>query len=296
MPDFVEGGGRNPPYHESFLENIVNVSWQSTGGVFVSGDFCCYQRYVKIPRWDSPQDWTMLGHLGLSDGGSTFSSTYGKVGNTPVFLIGGNGPRGHAILRSTNGSDWEFVLHMVLPNARAGSIHGLFWDGKMFYASPNFAGDQTGYQCYYSPDGKSWFLARDSFNKYCSVGVLPGVPDGIYGYDPIADVLIGSYKMLMWLDEDVGPTSSAYIIANATSNQPRTFAIDIGLTYLGAVAYVGGIWMAGGFGPDGEGGNTSTTLSSLDGGHSWFVSTAGHGINPFDDQIETIIGAPIGDF
>jgi hypothetical protein len=298
----AEGGGPRPPYHESFLENIVNVSWQTTGGVFVSGDFCCYQRYTKIPRWDSPQVWTMLGHLGLGDGGSTFSSTYGKVGNTPVFLIGGNTQNSeHAVLRSTDGVEWEFVIKQDLPGATDNSVRGLFWDGKLFYVTQHGEGEERNRnkRCFYSPDGKKWYFAEKSFTEYCNY-VLPGVPDGIYGYDSRTDMVIASYKFLRWYDEDDSDSSSAYVITNATTNSQEIFQIDVGLSYVGAVAYVGGIWMAGGYGRIYEDDilikTTSMTTCSLDGGQSWFISTAGHGFNPFDDAIETIVGAPIRHF
>ena len=49
------------PFHESFLERIVGVNFGQTGGVFVSGDFCCFERYVKIPTWDAEQKWIMRG-------------------------------------------------------------------------------------------------------------------------------------------------------------------------------------------------------------------------------------------
>ena len=67
-----EGGGPNPPYKESFLENIVAVGWGGTGGVFVSGDFCCYQRYTKLEDNKSFDfGWFGLGSLAFGDAGGT---------------------------------------------------------------------------------------------------------------------------------------------------------------------------------------------------------------------------------
>jgi hypothetical protein len=65
--------------------NIVDVGWGGSGAVFVVV-ILLFQRYVKIPRWDSDQDSVGLTSVAFGDGGGTFGSSYGFVnGTTPHF-------------------------------------------------------------------------------------------------------------------------------------------------------------------------------------------------------------------
>lgn len=272
-----EGGGPNPPYKESFLENIVAVGWGGSGGIFVSGDFCCYQRYTRLE--DNKSDdfrWFGLGSLAFGDLGGTESSSYGKTSQGPVFLIGGH--RGgaedsHVLMRSTDGYKWD-------SNVAYGDVftEQLVWDKdeRRFYAGGPVGLDY----CSYSPDGLRWYLSVTDFHTHCK-GIMTGTPDGIYGYDSRNDLLI--YP-------DGG---EAWAVVNASSGDAESFPIWVGIESVYTIAYVGGIWMAGG----GSGGTgNSMTTCSLDGGNFWFYSTVGDLDMTGDYAVTTMVGAPIQDF
>src|SRR5262249_7185930 len=152
---------------------------------------------------------------------------------------------------------------------------------------------------YYSADGLNWFFAFAAFEDYC-IGILQGVEDGKYGYDKGQDLVITTGNVLPDINSNI-----AVAITNA-STKPEYFEIDVGLDVCQCVAYMGGIWMAGGRGihiPDKDGNilpsNFSGTTSSVDGGYTWFPSTYGAISNesgespPEGFQIETISPAPL---
>ena len=109
---------------------------------------------------------------------------------------------------------------------------------------------------------------------------MPGVPDGVYGYDYAHDLLI--YPMY----------GEAFAVVNASQADAEEFPIFTGLTNCFAIAYVGGVWMAGGGGGMGAFDMDSVTTCSLDGGNFWFYSTVGDlGMNG-DYAVTTMIAAP----
>lgn len=297
--DYAEGGGRLPPYKESFFENIVGVSWHSTGGIFVSGDFCCYQRAARMEKNDSPQNWVPLGTLQFTPGGGTFASTYAKIGNLPTFVIGGHdGNRSSIIMRSHDGLKWEFVWR----KANEG-IESLVWDPdeKRFYA---WYGDENslGKLCYYSPDGLRWFQSLTYFDDHCK-GFVRGVADGVYGYDPANDILIFPGSPLHGQDLDaVGLAQflGVYVIVDASTKFAQIYKVDTGLRENACVAYVGGIWIAAGTAPvatDLFGYQPrSGTATSIDGGANWEVVSQGPLKMSGDWDVTTVIGAPIQHF
>lgn len=277
--DYAEGGGRLPPYKESFLENIVNVSWQGTGGVFVSGDFCCYQRYTRLENNKSDRfRWLALHSLAFGDGGGTESSSYGKTVNGPVFLLGGHGGiHGHSggvLMTSNDGYRWiEQIAGWYFDN-----ISGLVWDvnEKRFYATD---GSST---CIYSSDGIHWAVSGTAFEEHCRNPL--GAPDGFYGYDKSNDMVIYPKH------------GEAIVITNASTMDAEEFPINVGMSQVNAINFTGGIWMAGGGRSGGDLTYVSITTTSLDGGNHWFYTTAGDLGMTGDFQITTLIGAPIQDF
>lgn len=272
MPQ-LEGGGPHPPYKESFLENIVNVSWQELGGVFVSGDECCYQRYTRLEDNKSFNfKWLGLGSLAFGDGGTTVASSYGftKAGK-PTFLIGGSGHGGGVLMMSNDGYKWT--------NVQAGPVMGnhisnLVWDKeeKRFYCDVG-----EGMRPYYSDDGTYWYYSGTHFADHCKNPL--GAPDGVYGYDKSQDVVIY-------------PTGDgAVAVVDASTPFAQEFGIWVGLDFVGAITYRGGIWMAGGS----TGGDFATTVS-LDGGNFWFYSTVGAMNMTGNYEIFTMVSAPLRDF
>jgi hypothetical protein len=268
-----EGGGPNPPYKESFLENIVGVGWGGSGGVFISGDFCCFQRYTKLEDNKSMDfGWFGLGSMAFGDLGGTESSTYAKTPWGPVFLIGGH--RGgeydaNILMRSTDGYKWD--------SQGVGGViftDNLVWDEdeRRFYA-----GDSDGYYCSYSSDGVYWYISGTEFHTHCK-GIMTGTPDGVYGYDKRHDLLI-------YPDQ-----GEAWAVVNASRGDAESFPVWVGIDAVFTIAYVGGIWMAGG------GMDTSMTTCSLDGGNFWFYSTVGDLDMNGDYAVTTMVGAPIKDF
>jgi hypothetical protein len=271
-----EGGGPNPPYKESFLENIVAVGWGGTGGIFVSGDFCCYQRYTRLEDNKSMDfGWFGLGSMAFGDLGGTESSTYGKTAGGPVFLLGGH--RGgeydaNVLMRSTDGYKWQ--AQGVGPVIYTDNL--VFdWDEKRFYA----AGPSATGACAYSSDGIYWFISGTPFEKHCK-GIMPGVPDGVYGYDYAHDLLI--YPM----------QGEAFAVVNASQSDAEEFPVFTGLTNCFTIAYVGGVWMAGGGGGMGAFDMGSVTTCSLDGGNFWFYSTVGDLGMTGDYAVTTMVSAP----
>jgi hypothetical protein len=333
------------PFRESFLERIVGVNWTGTSGaVFVSGDFCCFERYVKIPRFDAEQNWVGLGSLDFTGGGGTFASTYAKVAGKPVFLIGGHGTgplmSGGLIMRSTDGLNWETVLH------GGGIVSGDEITGLVWNPRPSGQEQLAGHGAFFanilgglnrpvrSIDGITWDYSFTDFASNCT-GLLPGVPDGVYGYDEAQDLLIfpgessvpnikDIYDMLGIDYSTSQATAFAFPNASFSLLDKIPFGINgftevpaaIGdpdqrpvkkkweLTDIICINFCGGIWMAAGGGflgdpaaPSGERGNTSMTASSIDGGNTWFLSTYGEiGDTTSDFFVETIIGAPVQDF
>jgi len=298
------------PFHESFLERIVGVGWGGSGAVFVSGDLCCFERAVKIPKWDAEQDWKGLGPMEFSPGGGTEGSSYGLSSKgIPIFVIGGEGypdfMQGRnvpIIMRSFDGFQWEFIqFQSSYPDIKA--ISDFVWDDdeKRFYANPT---DNTGQasRAIYSPTGKEWFYAYGTFEEHCK-GYFKATPDGVYGFNPASDTIIypgsGALDGVPVLPRSGSPVVS--IILNAHSKDRKEIVANTGLNRCSAVAFCGGIWMAGGYGilVD-ESGTTvaqgSATVSSLDDGQTWFLSTAGTIGMTGNYEIWTISGGPIKDF
>jgi hypothetical protein len=270
-----EGGGPRPPYHESFLENIIAVNWGApTGGIFVSGDFCCYQRYTRLEDNKSANfKWIGLGSMAFTDGGGTVSGSYAKTAGGPVFLLGGHrgGVGGGVLMRSTDGYSWTAMQAGPL---MGDDISALVWDKqeKRFYLDPG-----GGQRPYYSADGIYWFYSGTHFEDHCKNPL--GAPDGVYGYDKKNDVVIYPYN------------NEAVAIVNASTMDAEEFTIWVGLDFVYAINFTGGIWMAGG----GAGGDSATT-TSLDGGNFWFYSTTGSLNMTGDYDITVMLGAPIKDF
>jgi hypothetical protein len=284
MPDFIEGGGPRPPYHESFLENIVNVHWQSVGGVFVSGDECCYERYTRYPDNKKVLSWIGLGPMSFTTGGTTLASAYGKTKDGPVFLMGGstNKVGGATIMRSTDGYTWTTPFGHV--NGVFDNVSALVWDEKAnrFFALISSFSDTAGTKYVaYSPDGIFWFFSGDNFFDHCH-GIIPDTPMGVYGYDSSADVII-------YPDGE----GNAIAVVNASFMDAEEFMIWTGVPYVSCVAYAGGIWHAGGgtthF-------NSSITATSLNGGEDWVYSTFGNIGMAGDFAVLTMVGAPIQHF
>jgi len=290
------------PFHESFLERIVNVNWAGSGAVFVSGDFCCFERYVKIPKFDAEQNWQGLGSLSFGPGGGTFASSYGNTEKEgPMFLIGGHGSGGTVgpiLMRSRDGLKWERIG--AASQMAHNDILALVWNerDKLFYLKS----DHSDNRAYYSADGLYWFFAYSTFETYC-IGIIPGVADGVYGYDKSQDlVIIPAYN----LPNSEFTSGNVVAITNA-SKKPKQHVIDVGLRSCNCVAYKGGIWMAGGNEvtiPDKDGNlppsSWSGTTSSIDGANTWFVSTVGDSHQEEEPtggySVETIVGAPVQDF
>jgi hypothetical protein len=281
---YAEGGGPLPPYKESFLENIVAVSWRTegSGGVFVSGDRCCFQRCCTLEQRESKQKWTAIGALAFGPGGGTTASSYGLTRAGPVFLVGGHSGESEPILmRSQDGKKWSQV---GAATAMAEfNIDQLVWDAeeRRFYLQ----GDGEGMRSFYSPDGLVWYFSRSSFESHCK-GPLGG-PDGVYGFDQYNDLIIA-------------PDGSGGAVA---IQGKKTFRISVGLAQCNCVAYVGGVWMAGGAAIEAIPTSTmaSATTSSIDGGKTWHVSTYGdlsmEGGDPSPGfEITTMVAAPIRDF
>jgi hypothetical protein len=274
MP-IAEGGGPRPPYHESFLENIVNVHWQSVGGIFVSGDECCWERYTRYPDNKKILPWLPLGAMSFTSGGTTIASAYAKTNGGPVFLLGGTAATGGAtIMRSADGYTWTTPfghVHGVFDNVSA-----LVWDHEenKFFAMID---DKTAY----SPNGISWFFSGDNFFDHCK-GIIPNTPMGVYGYDSSSD-------MIIYPDSE----GNAVAVVNASFMDAEEFTIWTGVPYVSCVAYAGGIWHTGG---GEEHFITSRTTTSINGGEDWFFSSVGDlGMGGGDYAVLTMIGAPIQD-
>jgi hypothetical protein len=237
------------PFHESFLERIVGVNWAGSGAVFVSGDFCCFERYVKVETSKSPQNWVGLGSLDFTPGGGTFASTYAKVDGTPVFLIGGHGTgttHGGLIMRSTDGQNWETVLSGG-GDVSGDEISGLVWNSStsgresgagvlpgqgLFYA--NVVGGLN--RPLYSRDGKLWFYSSTDFASNCT-GIISGVPDGVYGYDKAQDLVIfpgeSSVPNISYIYDKLGidySTSQASAFAFVNASQSLKNPIEFGIS------------------------------------------------------------------
>ena len=267
---YAEGGGNLPPYRESFLENIVGVSWGGAagglGGTFVSGDVCCYLRFVRIPHAKASYVWFPLTSLAFGDDGGCESSSYGNR----IFLMGGHSAEGAVIMRSTEGMFWKLSFF----SEDFGGVDGLVFDNGAFYATNGEAVIASG-------NGLEWRSSTTKFTDHCK-GPLKGVPDGIYGFDEKRGVLI--YP---------GDEGAIAIVGD------EEFDIDVGLTSVRCIAFAGNIWAAGGAGAlaiDGEyAGTTSATTLSFDGGATWFASTWGDMGMTGDFEVATMSGAPISE-
>jgi energy-coupling factor transporter ATP-binding protein EcfA2 len=302
------------PYGQDVLTRIVNVRWGSLGAVFVSGDEWGFGRHARMKDKDSAQDWTGITKLATAssetDPGTILASSYALVGGDkdnpgiPTFVLGGSvihfiedkPPEQHTIIMTSHdGTSWATTLDRtkVLDEGVVGGyVAALVWDkdatteGGMFYAQ---IFDESGETTYQSATGLSWGPGGGSFAAHCK-GKMPGVPDGVYGYDAGGNILIAPSADGESLDITTGL---------GTPDEKKTkMTLDFMAVF--CVAFAGGIWEAGGntvlSGPL----NTACTASSTDDGQTWaMVSKGALGMHEETGQrpsIMTIIAAPASDF
>jgi hypothetical protein len=259
-----EGGGQLPPYGEDLFQRIMDVNWVGggNGGIWVSGDYCCYLRYAKVSPPTLKQNWSGLSSLMFGDGGGNYSSTYAKINGRPTFLMSGQGNNygfgwGGIIALSHNGTDWITVLFLDSYSA----VHDLVWDSRVNAFFGN--GGNPDFGCWKSRTGYDWaYVGGEDFYNHCPLGVA----DGVVGYDPDTGVMI--------TPDDIN---------NAFGD----------VFNCGCVGFCNGIWMAGG-GTHGRG--DSATYSSIDGGKTWDIVTEGAIGMTGNYEVLCITGAPIEDF
>lgn len=149
-------------FKEDFFERVVDVQWKKVGAIFVAGDVCCFNWYIKAQmKGGQPQvEFHGLGPMEFTDGGSTDGAAYGAVGEDkknkikgrPTFCLGGGHGEGEGdsavsitqVLMSTDGQSWSEVYNEASSDD-APSVSGGAWNGKQFNL-----GELT------SPDGHGW--------------------------------------------------------------------------------------------------------------------------------------------
>ena len=261
-PGTHEGGGELPPYGEDWFQRIVDVNWAGAGGVFVSGDSCCFERYVKLEKPTLDQEWIGLGALEFGSA-RTEASSYAKIDGKPVILLGGTRDGfpdptdyGGLIMMSRDGLSWRRVFF----DKDNPTVSELFWNTKEKRFLANVSA-----RCFVSPDGQKWTEIEDDFWDH--VTTPHGEADGKVGYDAKNDLYI-----LPW---------------------------ELDLDFMGVIectAFVNGIWMAGGETSNGDSG----TACSIDGGKTWELVTSGALEMEFDGLVGnfgilTMIAVPLGD-
>lgn len=264
-PGVHEGGGDLPPFGEDIFQRVVDVNWApgtGVGGRYAAGDLCCFMYYGTV--FDKPtlnQNWIPLGAPIFGPSGDVVGGSCAMVGNTPVFLFCGDAEPdatheqyGSCIVYSNDGISWVRVFDHVdfsdITTDNKGFVASIIWDRNVraFYAHviPRFSNspeDQPS-KFFKSGDGRRWLLVNgETYQSYIARSQF-GYADGIVGYDAANDQLIIPDDV----STDVYPWFSCY-----------------------CVAYLNGVWLAGGDGVADDNNHYRTLIkSSIDGGRTWY--------------------------
>jgi hypothetical protein len=257
-----EGGGDIPPFGEDIINKIVDVNFGGGGGgVFVSGDVCCFVRYLNVEGVTLEQDWGGLGAFAFGDLGIIWSASYALIDGVPTFLIGGVTEDDVAlIIASYDGLEWYDAFRSEEYN----SVYNLVWSEE----ERAFFGDVSGGPnlCITSADGFTWKIHYSYFWDH--VTGPTSEPDGIAGYDPVNDLVIYPNEV----------------------NDRQSFM------YANCTAFADGLWMAGGymlFDPDDPlNPDESATATSIDGGVTWVLVSSGAIGMHADYGVEVMVAAP----
>ena len=140
-----------PPFKEDFFERVVDVQWKKRGAVFVAGDVCCFNWYIKAQmRKGKPEiEFQALGSLSFTDSGSTDGAAAGAVGKNkrakiagqPTFCLGGSHGEGEGdsavtictVETSRDGLSWSTTYNETFGKDEDGpDMNGGNWDGHQF--------------------------------------------------------------------------------------------------------------------------------------------------------------------
>ena len=204
-----EGGGRIPPYGEDIINRIVDVNFGGAGdgGLFVSGDHCCFFRYANVNGATDEQDWHGLGSLDFGDGGVIESGSYAVVNGRPTFLMGGipDDRRSGMIMLSHDGIHWQTVYEIA-------RVYAIIWDvNRGIFLWPD--------ELRLHPISGRVCMGGEQHFRRCILGLEPvWRGDGVVGYDPDNDQMIFPNDLNALYDN----------------------------LFIECTGFVGGVWMAGG--------------------------------------------------
>jgi hypothetical protein len=179
------GGGSLPPHGEDYFNRIVNVHWRkrrvaAVGGIFASGDVCCYIRAST-----GGFNWQPLGPEAFTSRGSITGGAYAKSGGRPTFLLcgedggiegGGSETIQGMIMESNDGFSWRTIF------AQVGTlVQSVVWDPAigMFTATIQATGEGSGT---WTEQFGSWVGRPEDISPYS---------DGITGFNPETGQTIG---------------------------------------------------------------------------------------------------------
>jgi hypothetical protein len=151
-------------FKEDFFERVVDVQWRKRGAIFVAGDVCCFNWWIKAQKKGGKSliRFQPIGTLGFTDKGASEGAAYGAVGKdkknkikgSPTFCLGGGHSEGtgdsgvniNQIFTSADGVSWGETYNKTTPrNEPTASMTGGSWDGRQFTI-----GEHT------SPTGYGW--------------------------------------------------------------------------------------------------------------------------------------------
>jgi len=301
------------PVSLDLLTRVRNIRWG--GGKFVAGSGRPNAAGDKPAVFYSAADaktWEVL--TPFPDFGTIWSGSY----HQSVWLLGGDdgatalgsGSEQGMIMRSTNGRNWTEVHRVPIIDNRFyinSSILAIVWDQneKAFFAegSQFENGRPTGPQqvnmLYRSTNGTSWEeVGRKTFVyngldfaqaekeglivPHCSGKVKDWkdtpVPDGVFGESSSVLIEPTDPAAVNYASGNVrGGTEPTVKITRAAPGGGTTI-VNTGISFVSAVAYAGGIWIATGL---------NQIARSVDNGNTWAIVFTG--TNP-ENMISTAAG------
>jgi hypothetical protein len=247
------------------LTRVRNIKWAGATvavGVEVAAEEGTLGR---IYRGASGKTWTTVFQTGVR---AFRSSSYAKVDDKSVFLMGGAGTASVDMMYSNNAANWSVVLSEPYFNVGAYGVMGIVWDpqaGAFFAASGATVDNEAIFaqrQLWRSTDGLSWSketeLTANSaaqidgidneitemFQVHCTKPANSGgIPDGFRAYNSQTGTLMEPAGLESWSINGPGfadTDASKIRIRRGNTSSLVTLPCDV----VWGVSYFGGIWSA----------------------------------------------------
>jgi hypothetical protein len=163
------GWAEGDTFKEDFFERVVDVQWKKYGGVFVAGDVCCFNWYIRAKKKGGRMDIRFhgLGELSFHDGttsgaaaGAVGKDKKNKIKGNPTFALGGSRGEGEGdssvtictIQTSRDGESWSETYSQSFGQGQdTPDMNGGNWNPKANKMNIGELTSSTGYG--WSPGG-----------------------------------------------------------------------------------------------------------------------------------------------